>query len=170
MCPEPHSWRSMEGHAWICRIIEQHIPQWTNGPCSYQLESWAHTLDKISLVLIAPTGSGKTTAFYALLLVMEHLLGNPIAGILQPPSHLIALIVTPLIELGNNHVKIEAVGLKAVSLSAESLSAASREGHNLFGEICLCQWLRLTFKEFDMVVRNETFQKNLVVYGMMIHA
>ncbi|KAF8238027.1 hypothetical protein L208DRAFT_1388258 [Tricholoma matsutake] len=72
--------------------------------------------------------------------VMEHLLGNPIAGIPQPPSHPIALIVTPLIELGNNHVReIEAVGLKAVSLSAESLSAASREGRNLFEEICLCQ-------------------------------
>jgi superfamily II DNA/RNA helicase len=89
---------------WIHRIIEQCVPQWTHGPCSYQPESWAHTLDKISLILIAPTGSSKTTAFYAPLLVMEHLLGNPIAGIPQPPSHPIALIVTPLIELGNNHV------------------------------------------------------------------
>ncbi|KAF8227994.1 hypothetical protein L208DRAFT_1293989 [Tricholoma matsutake] len=107
MCPELHSWRSMEGCTWIRRIIEQRVPQWTNGPCSYQLESWAHTLDKISLILIAPTGSGKTTAFYAPLLVMEHLLGNPVAGIPQLPSHPIALIVTPLIELGNNHVSLK---------------------------------------------------------------
>jgi hypothetical protein len=40
---------------------------------------------------------------YVPLLVMEHLLQNPVAGIPQPPSHPIALIVTPLIELGNNH-------------------------------------------------------------------
>ncbi|KAF8240252.1 hypothetical protein L208DRAFT_1234056 [Tricholoma matsutake] len=77
------------------------MDQW---PHSYRLKSWAHTLDKISLVLIASTGSGKTAAFYAPLLVMEHLLQNPVAGIPQPPSHPIALIVTPLIELGNNHV------------------------------------------------------------------
>ncbi|KAF8240405.1 hypothetical protein L208DRAFT_748634 [Tricholoma matsutake] len=64
----------------------------------------AHTLDKISLVLITSTGSGKTAAFYALLLVMEHLLQNPVDGIPQPPSNPVALIVTPLIELGNNHV------------------------------------------------------------------
>ena len=101
--PEPHSWRSMEGRTRIRGIIEQRVPQWTNGPRSYQLESWAHTLDKISLVLIAPTGSGKTAAFYAPLLVMEHLLQNPVARIPKPPSHPIALIVTPLIELGNNH-------------------------------------------------------------------
>ena len=94
----------MEGYARICGIIEERVPQWNNGPRSYQLESWAHTLDKISLVLIAPTGSGKTAAFYAPLLVMEHLLWNPVSGIPQPSSHPIALIVTPLIELGNNHV------------------------------------------------------------------
>ncbi|KAF8223738.1 hypothetical protein L208DRAFT_1411437 [Tricholoma matsutake] len=97
----------MEWHAQIHRIIEQCIPQWTNGPRSYQLESWAHTIDKISLVLIAPTGSGKTTACHAPLLVMEHLLGNPVAGMPQPPSHPIALIVTPLIEHGNNHVSLK---------------------------------------------------------------
>jgi hypothetical protein len=69
--------------------------------------------------------------------------------------------------------EIEAVGLKAVSLSAESLSAASCEGRNLFEEICLCQWSvvllsaeRLASKELDAVVRNETFRKNLVVYGI----
>ncbi|KAF8221905.1 hypothetical protein L208DRAFT_1414301 [Tricholoma matsutake] len=48
-------------------------------------------LDKFSLVLTASTGSGKTAAFYAPLLVMEHLLQNPVAGIPQPPPHPIAL-------------------------------------------------------------------------------
>jgi hypothetical protein len=47
----------MEGRARIRGIIELRVPQWTNGPRSYQLESWAQTLDKISLVLIASTGS-----------------------------------------------------------------------------------------------------------------
>jgi superfamily II DNA helicase RecQ len=69
--------------------------------------------------------------------------------------------------------RIEAVGLKAVSLSAESLSTASCEECNLFEEICLCQWSvallsaeRLVSKEFDVVVCNESFWKNLVVYGI----
>ena len=60
-----------------------------------------------------------------------------------------------------------------MSLSAESLSAASREGRNLFGEIRLCQWSvvllsaeRLASKEVDAVLQNETFRKNLVVYGI----
>jgi superfamily II DNA/RNA helicase len=63
----------------------------------------SHTGQNFSHI-IAPTGSGKTTAFYAPLLAIEHLLWNPVAGIPQPPSHPIALIVTPFIELGNNHV------------------------------------------------------------------
>jgi superfamily II DNA helicase RecQ len=67
--------------------------------------------------------------------------------------------------------EVEAVGFKAVSLSAESLSTASCEGRNLFEKICLCHWSvvllsveRLMSKEFDVVVHNETFRKNLVVY------
>jgi hypothetical protein len=66
--------------------------------------------------------------------------------------------------------EIKAIGLKAVSICAESLKVASHEGRNLFEEIRLCQWSivllsaeRLASREFDDIVRNETFPKNLVI-------
>lgn len=102
----PYAWLTAEGRARICGIIEECVPTWSNGPRSYQIDSWAHTLQKISLVLIASTGSGKTAAFYAPILVMQHLLKNPVEGIPRPPENPVALVVTPLIELGNNHVQI----------------------------------------------------------------
>ncbi|KAF8234196.1 hypothetical protein L208DRAFT_1394372 [Tricholoma matsutake] len=41
------------------------------------------------LSYLLSTGSGKTAAFYAPLLVMEHLLQNPVAGIPQLPPILL---------------------------------------------------------------------------------
>jgi ATP-dependent helicase YprA (DUF1998 family) len=101
-----YAWLTAEGHACICGIIEECVLTWSNSPCSYQIDSWAHTLQKISLMLIASTGSGKTATFYVPILVMQHLLKNLVEGIPWPPENPVALVVTPLIELGNNHVQI----------------------------------------------------------------
>lgn len=102
--PAPFSWLSVEGRTRIRGIIEEQVPQWRNGPRPHQVESWAHTLEKKSLMLIASTGSGKTAAFYGPIIIMHHLLKTPVPGIPTPPKKPMALIVTPLIELGNNHV------------------------------------------------------------------
>ena len=111
-----HSWLSIEGRARIRGIIEERIPQWRSGPRDFQVDCWAHLLEKIPVVLIAPTGGGKTAAFYGPILIYQHLLQNPVPGIPTPPPHPIALIITPLIELGNNHVSLLSVKIEITDL------------------------------------------------------
>lgn len=100
----PFSWTSLEGRTVIREIIEEHIPQWRSGPRPAQLDCWSHTLAGIPTILIASTGWGKTTAFFVPVLVLQHLLKHPKPQISRPSSHPVALVVTPLIELGNAHV------------------------------------------------------------------
>jgi superfamily II DNA helicase RecQ len=64
-------------------------------------------------------------------------------------------------------------GVKAVSVNAKTLAAASREGWNLLGKICDCQWSivilsaeRLTLKDVDHIVCNEKFCTNLIALGI----
>ena len=47
---------------------------------------------------------GKTTAFFVPILVLQHLLKYPKPQIPKPPQRPVALVVTPLIELGKAHV------------------------------------------------------------------
>lgn len=68
---------------------------------------------------------------------------------------------------------MDELGLKALAINAESLMAAAKEGRNLLHEVRDCEWNivlispeRLGSREFDGVVRNEEFRKNLVLYGI----
>ena len=102
--PDKFSWTSLEGRTVIREILEERIPQWTNGPRPAQLDCWSQSLAGWSTILIASTGWGKTTAFFVPILVLQHLINHPKPGIPRPPSSPVALVVTPLIELGNVHV------------------------------------------------------------------
>ncbi|KAF8056183.1 ATP-dependent DNA helicase RecQ [Lyophyllum atratum] len=168
------SWLTVEGRTRIRGIVEELIPQWSNGGRPHQIDSWAHTLEKVPVLLISSTGSGKTAAFYIPILIMRYLLQNPVDGIPKPPKHPVALVVTPLVELGNSQAReMGEIGMRAVALNAESISKAFDEGRNLYREIAACHWSivllsaeRLTSKEFDAVIRNETFQENVAVLGI----
>ena len=89
-----HSWLSIEGRARMRGVIEERIPQWRSGPRNFQVGCWAHLLEKIPVVLIAPTGGGKTAAFYGpisiyfktlfLAFLLPHLIPLSIALIMTP--------------------------------------------------------------------------------------
>ncbi|KAH7902760.1 hypothetical protein BJ138DRAFT_979926, partial [Hygrophoropsis aurantiaca] len=93
-------WISPERIALICGLIEARVPQWRNGARKFQLESWARTLAGSSQLLVVPTGGGKTAVFYGVLLVLEELAKNPVVGIGPVPKTPVAMVVTPLNELG----------------------------------------------------------------------
>ncbi|KAG6818625.1 hypothetical protein H0H93_003378 [Arthromyces matolae] len=168
------SWISDEGELLVRKIVQKHVIQWPSGPRAHQLESWVYTLSKKSILLIAATGSGKTATFYGPILVMLHLLKSPVEGIPSPPSHPVALIVTPLVELGNNQVtEMERFGLRALALNAETLSVATNKGKNLYDEIAKCLWHvvllsaeRLASPPLDAVIRNDFFRKNIALLGI----
>jgi len=100
----PFSWTSLEGRTIVREIIEARLPQWQNGPKATQVRCWSYTLEKIPTILVASTGWGKTSAFYGPLSVQQNLRQYPRPNVPQPPKKLVALVVTPLIELGNAHV------------------------------------------------------------------
>lgn len=106
-------WTSTEGRAKIKEIITQRLPQWTTGPRDSQVDCWAHNLMHIPTILVASTGWGKTAAFFGAILVLQHLFKDPAhrqiteeITLLPPPAVAVALVVTPLVELGNAHVRL----------------------------------------------------------------
>ncbi|KAJ3516039.1 hypothetical protein NLJ89_g1382 [Agrocybe chaxingu] len=149
----PFLWTSLEGRVYI--LLGKHI---TRHP------DHSHRLDKL----------GKNDR-----ILCSHSRPPPPASKsttrdTKAPEKPVALVVTPLIELGNAHAReITTFGLRAVSVTAESLLAASREGRNLFQEIRQCLWSivlmsaeRLASHDFEMILQDETFQKNLVLFGI----
>ncbi|KAG6907427.1 hypothetical protein DXG01_008892 [Tephrocybe rancida] len=105
---------------------------------------------------------------------MQHLLEHPVDGIPNPPKKPVALVLSPLIELGNSQVReVEEIGMCAIALNAETLTAASKEGRNLYQEIAACNWPivflsaeHLVSTDFNAVVRDDIFRENIAVLGI----
>jgi hypothetical protein len=104
------TWSSPNGLHSLETILHSLIPQWPNGPHSWQLEATAQILDRRKQLVVAACGEGKTALTYLHLLVIQKLLANP-----QIPRHgvdfpcdwkPVVLMVTPLTELGRSQVII----------------------------------------------------------------
>ncbi|KAF8716103.1 hypothetical protein AX14_012422 [Amanita brunnescens Koide BX004] len=168
------SWTTPEGRTVAREIIEQRIPQWPSGARPFQLDCWVQTLARKPIVLIASTGGGKTAAFFGPIIIMQDLVRNPRHNIPPPPQNPIALVITPLIELGNNHAReMQEFGLSSISLSAKTLVEASNEGRDLYNEIRCGRWSiifvspeRLISREFDHLIRDVHFRESLVLLGI----
>ncbi|KAI0054570.1 hypothetical protein BV25DRAFT_1816894, partial [Artomyces pyxidatus] len=85
---------------------------------------------------------------------------------------LIVLTVIPLVDLANSQARpMERVGIRAISLDSRMMSEAQDRGDNLLAEVQRCDWSvvlvspeRLSSPEFDKILRDKTFQDNLVLY------
>ncbi|KAF9230789.1 P-loop containing nucleoside triphosphate hydrolase protein, partial [Melanogaster broomeanus] len=169
-------WLSSERQSLIRQIISARLPQWPTGPHKFQVESWARTLDGQSQLLVVPTGGGKTAVFYGILLILEHLKKSPIheLGPFKFPNNPVIMIVTPLNELGNMHAaEMTAMGLKAVAINSKMITTALDENRDLLDEVRRCEWNislwspeKLASQGADAVLRDETFRKNVVLYGV----
>lgn len=99
-------WTTAEALGLIQEAVKIAIPQWQDGLKPFQLKSVSHSLAGIDQLLIAPTGSGKTAAFYAPVLVLQrlHAIQHPTIKDLELPKKPLCLILTPLNEVSENHV------------------------------------------------------------------
>jgi len=75
--PSDSTWTSTNGIHSLNNILCSLIPQWPNGPHSYQLEATAHILDRCKQLVVAACGEGKTALAYLHLLVIQELLQKP---------------------------------------------------------------------------------------------
>jgi hypothetical protein len=80
------SWTSLEGRTIIREILEEHIPQWRNGPCPAQLDCWSQTLAWRPTILIASTDWGKTSIFSVPILILQRLHSHPKPRVPRLPS------------------------------------------------------------------------------------
>ncbi|KAH6899407.1 ATP-dependent DNA helicase RecQ [Coprinopsis sp. MPI-PUGE-AT-0042] len=140
-----------------------------------QVDACANVLEKRPLVLIAATASGKTATFFTPLLVIQHLLKNPLPDVpLQLPKKPVVLVVTPLVELGNIHAEeMKKFGLKALSINAETLKAARLEKRDVWAEIRRCDWSmiflsaeRMISRDVDLVLWDDVFRHNLILLAL----
>lgn len=97
-------WVSPQGKNAVRDIISKVVPQWPDGPRESQVSSWVRTLDCVDQLNILATGSGKSAHFYGPVLVAQYLRDHPDLRFRSLPRKPVALVVVPLIELGNNHV------------------------------------------------------------------
>ncbi|KIP03374.1 hypothetical protein PHLGIDRAFT_77692, partial [Phlebiopsis gigantea 11061_1 CR5-6] len=167
-------WTSPEGRALVRKIITGTVKQWPTGPYEHQVSSWVQGLEGISQIVSAPTGGGKTSYFFGPIIIAQYMHKNPVPGFKSFPAKPVAVVVVPLIELGNNHVReAEQLGLRAIALHAAEIARARREGRNLYTEIKACQWPlvflspeRLTSREIDDIFRDTTFRANVILLGL----
>ena len=88
-------------------IVGELIPQWKDGLLEHQVNSIVRALDAMSQLVFMPTGGGKTALFYIPILVALYMRRKPDPQFKPLPSKPVALVVVPLNELGNNHVRIQ---------------------------------------------------------------
>lgn len=65
------------------------------------------------------------------------------------------------------------LGVRAVAINSETITAAKDEGRDLMDEVRRCRWSvslwspeKLTSSGADAVIRDETFRRNLALYGV----
>lgn len=97
-------WTSPEGKAVVCKIVEELIPQWGDGPLKHQVNAWVWMLDRMLQLTFMPIGIGKMALFYVPVLIARYMHQNPDPRFKPLPVKPVALVVVLLNELGNNHV------------------------------------------------------------------
>ncbi|KII85949.1 hypothetical protein PLICRDRAFT_65078, partial [Plicaturopsis crispa FD-325 SS-3] len=101
-------WLRPERQDLIRSIFRERIPQWTHGPRDFQIEAWGHILNGTPLLAVVATGGGKTALYYGPIIIYHYLFHHPslldVAAQRILPRKPVAIVVSPLIELGNSQV------------------------------------------------------------------
>ncbi|KAJ6529414.1 P-loop containing nucleoside triphosphate hydrolase protein [Mycena vulgaris] len=126
------SFYSPEGFSIVRKILLTALP--TFEPHSYQLDGICKVLDKIDLVAVTPTGSGKTGFLFLTLIVMIAISANPslcpTASFPQDPA-IVVVCPTNSIEqqMEENMTKL---GLSALMINSDTVASARIHGENLW--------------------------------------
>ncbi|KAJ7450708.1 P-loop containing nucleoside triphosphate hydrolase protein, partial [Mycena galericulata] len=123
---------SPTGSSLVRNILLTALP--TFEPHSYQTDGICKVLDKIDLVAVTPTGSGKTGFLFLTILVMKAIAANPslCPGVTFPRDPAIVVVCpTNSIEqqMEENMAKL---GIAALMINADTVAAARLRGEDLW--------------------------------------
>ncbi|KAJ7613611.1 P-loop containing nucleoside triphosphate hydrolase protein [Mycena polygramma] len=132
LCADAFTFHSPAGFSLVRQILLAALP--TFEPHDYQLDGVCKILDKIDLVAVTPTGSGKTGFLFLSLLVMMAIAANPAlcpSVIFPKDPAMVVVCPTNSIEqqLEQNMAKL---GISALMINADTVSSARLRGEDLW--------------------------------------
>ncbi|KAJ7604739.1 hypothetical protein B0H17DRAFT_1154437 [Mycena rosella] len=118
------TFHSVEGFKLVCEILLDVLP--TFDPHSYQIDGVCKVLDKVDLVAVTPTGSGKTGFLFLSILVMIAIAANPShCKDVSFPKDPAIIIVCPTNSIEQQMEESMAkLGIVALMIDADTVAAA----------------------------------------------
>ncbi|KAJ7104700.1 P-loop containing nucleoside triphosphate hydrolase protein, partial [Mycena epipterygia] len=127
---------SPDGFALVRRILLTALP--TFEPHSYQMDGICKVLDKVDLVAVTPTGSGKTGFLFLTILVMIAIAANPsLCPSVKFPKDPAIVVVCPTNSIEqqmapSQEENMAKIGIRALMINADTITAARIRGEDLW--------------------------------------
>ncbi|KAI1783743.1 P-loop containing nucleoside triphosphate hydrolase protein, partial [Ganoderma leucocontextum] len=173
--PVPYIFNTDEGRALCRQLISKQLGY---EPHSYQLDGVVRSLDKVDILAVTPTGSGKTGFLTMYLLVMHAIMKNPS---LLPPNHrqpehfrkdagMVVVCPTKSLE-SNMEPKFHSAGLSTLVINQDTANAATLRGENIWKQapnvhVLIIAPEQLSSKGFERLLANRDFQGRVVAIGV----
>ncbi|KAJ7785594.1 P-loop containing nucleoside triphosphate hydrolase protein [Mycena olivaceomarginata] len=130
------TFHSPDGFALVRQILLDALP--TFEPHTYQMDGVCKVLDRIDLVAVTPTGSGKTGFFFLTILVMIAITANPLlcpsASFPKDPA---IVVVCPANSIEQQmEENMAKMGIRALMINADTVAAARIRGEELWIKAC----------------------------------
>ncbi|KAJ6496218.1 P-loop containing nucleoside triphosphate hydrolase protein, partial [Mycena sanguinolenta] len=126
------TFHSPDGFALVRKILLAALP--TFEPHTYQMDGVCKVLDKIDLVAVTPTGSGKTGFFFLTILVMIAIAANPsLCPSASFPKDPAIVVVCPTNSIEQQmEENMAKMGIRALMINADTVAAARIRGEDLW--------------------------------------
>ncbi|KAJ7083420.1 P-loop containing nucleoside triphosphate hydrolase protein, partial [Mycena epipterygia] len=126
------TFHSPDGFSLVRGILFSALP--TFEPHSYQMDGICKVLDKVDLVAVTPTGSGKTGFLFLTILVMIAIAKNPslCPSVVFPKDPAIVVVCPTNSTEQQMEENMAKLGIHALMINADTIAAARIRGENLW--------------------------------------
>ncbi|KAJ6478356.1 P-loop containing nucleoside triphosphate hydrolase protein [Mycena sanguinolenta] len=171
-----HKWKTPEGHAIICKIVEEQVPEWPGGLHNWQVTVVAWILDGEDALCITATRDGKSAIFAVPMIVLLEVARNPTKypGFTTGRKKPVGIVNAPTKGLSTNIVyELTRLRVPALAYTSETVTEARKIGRNLTAEIAECHWAiicvdpeHLIDKQWEHISDSPVFRENVMFAGV----
>ncbi|KAJ6460258.1 P-loop containing nucleoside triphosphate hydrolase protein [Mycena sanguinolenta] len=171
-----HKWKTPEGHAIICKIVEEQVPEWPGGLHDWQVTVVAWILDGEDALCITATGDGKSAIFAVPMIVLLEVARNPTKypGFTTGRKKPVGIVIAPTKGLSTNIVyELTRLRVPALAYTSETVTEARKTGRNLTAEIAECHLAiicvdpeHLIDKQWEHISDSPVFRENVMFAGV----